>query len=122
MDRKAFETYVLDSYGVRADYPWESPTDAVFRHADNRKWFALLMTLPASRLGLEENSPLDVVNLKCSPVLLGAMLTEEGVFPAYHMNKDHWISVALDRVDEDKLRWVLDESFSLTARKRRQKG
>jgi len=118
MNREALEQYILRTYGVKADYPWESPTDAVFRHADNRKWFALLMTIPASRLGLREDRPLDVVNLKCAPALLGGLLQEEGFFPAYHMNKDHWLSVALDRADADTLYYVLEESYRMTAQRR----
>ena len=31
---------------------------------------------------------IDVVNLKCDPLLIGSLRSEPGFFPAYHMNKD----------------------------------
>ena len=44
--------------------------------------------------------------------------TEKGIFPAYHMSKTHWISVALDgTVEKEKIEWLLDLSFDLTAKR-----
>ena len=58
---------------------------------------------------------IDVVNLKCDPLM--NVVTEDGIFPAYHMSKTHWISVVLDgSVDEDKIKWLLNLSFELTGR------
>ena len=40
---------------------------------------------------------------------------EPGIFPGWHMNKAHWLSVALDgSVDEEKLRFLVDMSYELT--------
>ena len=45
-----------------------------------------------------------------------------GVFPAYHMNKQHWISVVLnDSVDDDTVEMLLDMSYKLTGRKNMRK-
>lgn len=55
------------------------------------------------------------VNLKCDPEI-GAQLREEyaGVQPGYHMNKKHWITVAMDGSIPDKLvkTWI-DNSYAL---------
>lgn len=122
MDREAFEAHIARQYGVAAEYPWaDSPESAVFRHPGNRKWFALTMQLSAEKLGLPAGGRIDVVNVKCGPVLAGALRQEKGFFPAYHMNKNHWITIALDgSAEEEKLLWLLDNSFTITAPKRKQ--
>lgn len=117
MTRQAFEQYIAEYYGVCADYPWDGDSEtAVFRHVHNKKWFALVMTLSSRLLG-EEGDAMDVVNLKCDPMMVGALCGDDGIYPAYHMNKTHWITVALDeRVEDDKLLWLLAQSAELTAK------
>ena len=108
---------------VEPDYPWmKNPNFAVFRHSNNQKWFALIMDIPRSRLGLPGDELLDVVNLKCDPLLIGSLRSEPGFFPAYHMNKDSWITVSLDnKANADKLKMLLDMSYTATASKIRKK-
>lgn len=44
------------------------------------------------------------------------LIQEDGIMPAYHMNKLHWISVLLDgSVPEEKVRELIDMSFMATA-------
>ena len=65
---------------------------------------------------------LSVVNFKCDPILIGSLLDKEGYFPAYHMNKTSWITVALDgSVPDDEVKLLLDMSFEATAPKMRKK-
>ncbi len=115
-----FEKHILDTYGVSAEHPWpEYPHHAVFRHQNNRKWFAVMMRLPAEKIGLPSGGEVDVVNLKCDPLLLGSLLLENGIHRAYHMNKNHWITVRLDgSLPMEKIGWLLDLSFDLTNKKR----
>ena len=36
-------------------------------------------------------------------------------YPAYHMNRNHWLTVALDgRMDEDTMEFLLGISYDLT--------
>lgn len=122
MNRVGLEKYIGDLYGVEAEYPWaDSPDSAVFRHTGNRKWFAIVMCVAADKLGLPAGSYVDVVNVKCDPVLTGVLRQEKGFFPAYHMNKTHWITIALDdSADEEKLLWLLENSFRMTGAKMRR--
>ena len=47
MNKQDFQKYIFEVYGVTPDFPWESnPTFAVYRHSNNRKWFALVMDIP----------------------------------------------------------------------------
>lgn len=117
MTRQEFETYILKTYGVEADYPWQDKSNAVFRHNTGKKWFALVMDIPVSRLGKRSDEIADVVNLKCAPLLISSFLKDKGIYPAYHMNKAHWISVLLKEVDSDELKALLDMSYTLTMAK-----
>ncbi len=123
MERREIEQYIFDTYSVEPDYPWmDTPESAVFRHAGNRKWFALVTTVSKSKLGLQEQAPLDIVNLKCDPILIGSLRMERGFFPAYHMNKDKWITAALDgSAPDDTIKMLLEMSYQATAPKHRRK-
>ncbi len=54
------------------------------------------MDVPKEKLGLQGEEVLQVVNFKCDPILIGSLLGEKGFFPAYHMSKASWITVALE--------------------------
>ena len=125
MTTRELFAYIEREYNVTPDYPWlDSPEGAVFRHADNRKWFALSMPIPRRYAYPGETGEVDAVNLKCDPVLSGMLRGEAGVFPAWHMSKVHWITVLLDgSADDDRLKFLLYQSFELTkSRKRREKN
>ena len=106
---------IQQRYQVVPDYPWISLPDAcVFRHADNRKWFCLFMNVPAHLLGCEDESALRLINVKVPPEKVKSLRSMRGVLPAYHMNKEHWINLLLDKADPDLIWDVLDESHRLT--------
>ena len=119
MTRKEFEELVFDSYGIKGDYPFDKDLEtAVFRHQDNKKWFALAMRIPERKLGRKTDKIIDVINLKCDPEIIFSLWQDEGIFPAYHMNKSHWITVCLDgSVSKKTVAWLTDISFSLTSKK-----
>ena len=65
MNRKKTEEYIKNQYGIEPDFPWDGDfVTAVFRHKDNRKWFALIMRVSGYRLGLDTDEPVDCMNLK----------------------------------------------------------
>ena len=73
MNREELEAYILNHYSTLPDYPWaDTPRAAVFRHASNRKWFALVMEVPRDKLGLPGTEKLDIVNFKCDPDCIAA--------------------------------------------------
>ena len=124
MNREELEAYILNHYSTEADYPWaDTPRAAVFRHVANRKWFALVMEVPRDKLGLPGTEKLDIVNFKCDPILISSLRGETGIFPAYHMNKASWITVALDgSVQAKTIELLLDVSYELTKPKPRRKA
>lgn len=123
MNREELEAYILNHYSTEPDYPWaDTPRAAVFRHAGNRKWFALVMEVPRDKLGLVGTEKLDIINFKCDPILIASLRGEPGIFPAYHMNKSSWITAALDgSVQTETIELLLDVSYELTKPKIRRK-
>ena len=123
MTRSEFFAHVSDVYGILPDHPFEGDfVTSVFRHRGNRKWFALAMCIPRTKVGLSEDGNIDVVNLKVSPEMLPGLWQEAGVFPAYHMNKSHWVTVALDgTASEDTVTFLTGVSFDLTSPKARHR-
>ena len=78
----------------------------------------MIMDIPKSRLGLDGQDIIDVVNLKCDPLLIGSLRIEQGFYPAYHMNKENWITAALDgSAPDDKIKMLVDMSYELTMKK-----
>lgn len=121
MNRKELEDDIEGTYGAKGECLWAKyPTYLVFRHSSNRKWFAAIMEIPREKLGLDRGGDIPVVNLKCDPRLIGSFREEKGIFPAYHMSKAHWLTVALDgTVGDDKIKFLLDMSYDLTKGGRR---
>lgn len=73
MKREEIFEYVKNQYGTVPEYLWEtSPKSAVLRHK-NGKWYAVLMQVEKSRLGLEEESMVDIINVKCEPDMVGLL-------------------------------------------------
>ncbi len=121
MNRNELDAYIYQTYKVKGEHPWESyPSHTVYRHNGNKKWFAVIMDLPGAKICLPHQKQVQVVNVKCDSLMIGSMLQEEGIYPGYHMNKSHWITLLLDgTLEEDKLKWLLDISFDLTDKKRK---
>ncbi|MDY4165989.1 MULTISPECIES: MmcQ/YjbR family DNA-binding protein [Eubacteriales] len=123
MNRVELGRFILENYNAERDFPWlKYPNYEVFRHNNNQKWFALIMDVPKNKIGLQGTGLIDVVNFKCDTLLIGSLRCEPGFFPAYHMNKESWITVALDgSVSDDKIKMLLSESYDATAPKARHK-
>ena len=121
--REKIFAYIKKKYKVSPEYPWQKyDGNAVFRHRDNKKWFALVMSVGREKLGLAGEGDVDGINLKIDDMVLkDTLVGGKGIFPAYHMNKEHWITVLLDgTVDEDKLHDLIQISFEATASKKKK--
>ena len=110
---------IYRKYGDRPDFPWdEKPyqTSGTFRHKDTSKWYALIMNVKRSVLERSAgDEKTDIVNLKINEKDGEALRKEAGIYPAYHMNHKHWISVVLDGTLEDgRIMELIDVSYYLT--------
>ena len=122
MTKQSFLGYCSAVYGTEADYPFDEDFEtAVLRHESNRKWYAIVMKVPRNKFGSDRNEVIDVVNLKLPTEMFGSFGAEVGVYPAYHMNKLHWVSVLLPDAPEDVVQFLVNVSFEATKDRKKQK-
>ena len=114
---KRIMALVQEKYGNQLEYLWEkSPDTAVLRHEDNQKWYAILMRIPWDRLDKGREGLVEAVNLKHDQV--ADLLSQMGIFPAFHMNKRYWISIPLDdTLTDEKVLELFERSWFLTSKK-----
>ena len=107
--------YCERKFGTEPEAPWEDSPDAyTFKTAKRNKWYALFMTIPYKSLGLVAKGALDVVNIKLPPEKVLDLIDRVHFYPAYHMNKKHWITIVLNKeVDEPLVQQLLEESYGL---------
>ena len=117
VDRSGLISHISERYGAAPDYPWGRASNyAVFRHRESRKWFGVLMDVPAPRLGLAGEGKVDVLNVKVDPDDVAALRLADFILPAYHMNKENWVSVVIEGgIPDDMLADLLETSHRLTS-------
>ena len=123
MTKQEFLSLCLNTYGTSPDYPFDDWMEsAVLRHADNKKWYAIVLRVSRRKFGIDSDEVIDVVNLKLPTEMFGSFGAADGVYPAYHMNKLHWISVLLPDAPYDVVKFLLNASFEATKDKRKRKN
>ena len=122
MTRQDFLNYCQETYGTLPDFPFDGDTEtAVLRHSGNQKWYALVMRVSKRKFGIDSDTYADVVNLKLPTEMFGSFGACDGVYPAYHMNKLHWISVILEDAPDDTAKLLVEASFDSTKDKPKKK-
>ena len=123
MTKPEFLTLCTSAYGTLPDYPFDGDFEtAVLRHRDTRRWYAIVMRVSRRKFGLDSDEAVDVVNLKLPIEMLGSFSPSDGVYPAYHMNKLHWISLLLPDADPETARFLVGVSYEATRKiKRKEK-
>lgn len=121
--RERLAQYMEDTYATPAEHLWaDTPEFSVFRHPSSKKWYAIIMTVRSDRLGLPGEEPIDVMNVKCGAIMTGSLLSQKGFLPAYHMNKNYWVSILLnDSVTDSEIIPLLELSYDSVAPKRKRK-
>lgn len=117
--------YIHEKYGTTIECLWmRFPSYGIFRHDDNQKWYALIMDVQRSKLGLTppakipaDDETVDILNVKLGDLLLRDFLIQrEGFLPGYHISSGNWISILLDgTVEMDEIRDLIDMSYKVTA-------
>ncbi len=120
MTKQEFLEYCYDTYGTSPDYPFDDLLETVvLRHADTRKWYAIVMKVSRRKFEIDSDEMIDVVNLKLPTEMFGSFGADDGVYPAYHMNKLHWVSVLLPDAPDDVVQFLVKVSFEATRNKRK---
>lgn len=107
--------YVKTKYNDDVEYLWEKfPDNAIARRKDNKKWYLAILTVGKDKLGFDSKEKVEVIDLRAKPDLIQELIKEELIYPGYHMNKKHWITIILDgSVDLEEIYERIDESYIL---------
>ena len=110
---------IFTQYGVSPEFMWSKfPHFGVYRNADSRKWFAIIMNIDKGKVVHGASGEVEVMNLKLddrAPDYLG-----EGVYPSYHMNHKSWVSVLLDdTLSDSRIVEMVEISFQNSVKKKK---
>ena len=111
--------YIKTKYNDDVEYLWENfPDNAIARRKDNKKWYLAILTVAKDKLGLESNEKIEVIDLRVKYDELPELIKQKNIYPAYHMNKKHWITLLLDGSSSlDEIYKRIDESYILAEKK-----
>ena len=80
--------HIRASWGCEPEFLWEKfPDYAVFRRQDNAKWYAVILTVQAGKLGLADEGRTEILDIRADAETMARALDFEHYFPGYHMNK-----------------------------------
>ncbi len=110
------QKYVFEKYASIPEFPWNDE-NSIVRREDNKKWYAAFLVIPSKRLGFDNDKKVEVVNIKAPPCEIERIVDNKSIFPAYHMNKKHWITVLFDSgLDFEEICQRVDESYRLVGK------
>ena len=120
MNRQEIISFIKEAFDITEEHLWLTfPDYIVFRNKKNKKWFAIIMDIEKSTLGLDGEGKVDIIDLKCDPILIGSLLRNKGYLPAYHMSKKSWITVLLDgSVSDEELKDLICLSYEIIEKKK----
>lgn len=90
-------TALMEKYGNEPEFLWKKFSgNGVFRNPVGGKWYGIIVNIDHSKLDNTKKGEIEILNLKPGKEAVPALLNENGFYPAWHMNKTHWISILLD--------------------------
>ena len=115
-DRQGILKYAAGIYGTQPDFPWQRTPECAVLRCPNGKWYGLIMPVQRCKVTGTSEEICDILNVKCDPVMFGSVILQKGFFPAYHMNKNSWISILLDgTVPLSRVTAALQMSYALVS-------
>lgn len=113
--REAVFDFVKAEFNTQLETPWEEhPEFYVMKTANRQKWYGLMMRISYKLLDPQQSGMVDVLNLKAPPMQIVDLIDHQIFYPAYHMNKKHWVSVIVDeKINSDQLQELIRQSYRL---------
>jgi len=107
--------FIKQQYDIDFEYLWTKfPRNAIARRQDNQKWFAALLTVERSKIGLSGEGIIEILDLKMRPEDKERFIDNLHYLPGYHMNKNHWFTMCLDgRVSDEAIFSKIVASYQL---------
>ena len=111
--------YCRKKYNDEVEYLWEQfPRNGICRSKDNQKWYLALLSVNGKKLGQNIDEIIEVIDLRARTEEIPQLLNSKNIYPAYHMNKKHWITIILDgSVSLEEIYRRIDESYKIAEKK-----
>jgi predicted DNA-binding protein (MmcQ/YjbR family) len=116
---KAVAKYAGRKYHSELEFLWKEDDCAILRRRGNKKWYAVFMCVQKSKLGLDGDDKIPIVDLRVPKSEIARLADNKNYFKAWHMNKQNWITIPLDgRVNAEVINWLLDISYDISGNKK----
>ena len=101
--RQKWTKWIIENIVPYCGNPFEKTEALGFMVEEKGKWYGLMMQVPLEKLGVASKADALILNVKIHPEDKERLIATDGIFEAYHMNKKHWISIALNVCSDDAL-------------------
>lgn len=108
--------YCNNKYGENHVNPFKKHPDILAFVNEKNKWYALLLDVEYNKLNKNTDitTKVKILNVKYPTDRILEIIDNKNIFPAYHMNKKHWISIVLDKnIKLEIIKELIDISYSL---------
>lgn len=108
--------YCKSKYGENSVNPFKKHPDILAFVNEKNKWYALFLEVEYNKLNKNTNitTKVKILNVKYPTDKILEIIDNKNIFPAYHMNKKHWISIVLDKnIKLEIIKELIDISYSL---------
>ena len=105
-----------NKYGGNHVNPFKKHPDILAFVNEKNKWYALLSDVEYNKLNKNTDitTKVKILNVKYPTDNILDIIDNQNIFPAYHMNKKHWISIVLDKnIKLETIKELIDISYSL---------
>ncbi len=110
--------YAKKTFSTSPEFLWKKLPDCAVLRAKSGKWYAAILTVEASKLGLDEDKKLEIIDVLVPKGEPARIADGKNYFLGYHMNKQSWLTIPLDgRVNAEIICGFLDMSYSLAMKK-----
>ena len=108
--------YCNNKYGENHVNPFKKHPDILAFINEENKWYALISDVDYNKLkkNTDITTKVKILNVKYPTDKILEIIENKNIFPAYHMNKKHWISIVLDKnIKLETIKELIDISYSL---------
>ena len=108
--------YCNNKYGENHVNPFKKHPDILAFVNEKNKWYALFSGVDYNKLNKNTDitTKVKILNVKYPTDKILDIIDNQNIFPAYHMNKKHWISIVLDKnIKLETIKELIDISYSL---------
>ena len=108
--------YCNNKYGENNVNPFKKHPDILAFVNEKNKWYALLSDVEYNKLNKNTDitTKVKILNVKYPTDRILEIIDNKNIFPAYHMNKKHWISIVIDKnIKLETIKELIDISYSL---------